>query len=117
MSMAAIAAMADAPLWLRDVAISPDGTTVAFTYKGDIYTVPVAGGRANRLTTSQAYDSKPSWRPDGKQIVFRSNREGSDDLYIMNALYVRGNHIKKLFRIWRRSGTNILKKKYGIIRN
>ncbi|MBD5180095.1 MAG: peptidase S41 [Bacteroidales bacterium] len=85
MSMAAIAAMADAPLWLRDVAISPDGTTVAFTYKGDIYTVPVAGGRANRLTTSQAYDSKPSWRPDGKQIVFRSNREGSDDLYIMNA--------------------------------
>ena len=33
----------DAPLWMRHSVISPDGTTIAFTYKGDIYTVPVAG--------------------------------------------------------------------------
>lgn len=89
MAMLAAAGMSataqEAPLWLRDVAISPDGTTIAFTYKGDIYTVPTGGGQARRLTTSTAYDSRPSWRPDGRQIVFRSNREGSDDLYIMNS--------------------------------
>lgn len=73
------------PLWLRDVAISPDGSTVAFTYKGDIYTVSSAGGRASQLTTNDAYDSAPVWSPDGSRIVFRSNREGSDDLYVVAA--------------------------------
>ncbi|MCM1110451.1 MAG: S41 family peptidase [Clostridium sp.] len=80
------AAANDAPRWLRDVAISPDGKTIAFTYKGDIYTVPSAGGHASQLTTNSAYDSAPVWRPDGKQIVFRSNRNGSDDLYIIPAV-------------------------------
>ncbi len=42
----------DAPLWMRHSVISPDGTTIAFTYKGDIYTVPVAGGRAMQITTN-----------------------------------------------------------------
>lgn len=35
---------AEAPLWLRNTAISPDGATIAFTYRGDIFTVPVGGG-------------------------------------------------------------------------
>ncbi len=81
----AFTAAAEAPLWMRDVAISPDGSTVAFTYKGDIFTVPAKGGRAAQITSNDAYDSSPVWRPDGKQIVFRSNREGSDDIYIVDA--------------------------------
>ena len=44
------AAAAEAPLWLRHNAISPDGTRIAFTYRGDIYIVPVGGGRAEQLT-------------------------------------------------------------------
>ena len=60
--------------WLRDAAISPDGTTVAFTYKGDIFTVPVNGGEAKQITSNNAYDAKPVWTPDGFLIVFMSTR-------------------------------------------
>lgn len=65
-----VGAAAENPLWLRNAAISPDGKTVAFTYKGDIFTVPVTGGQARQLTTSKEYDSAPMWAPDGKRIVF-----------------------------------------------
>lgn len=81
--MALGASAADAPLWLRNPAVSPDGTTVAFTYKGDIYTVPVSGGRARQLTTNEAFDTKPLWSPDGKTIAFASDRLGSTDIFTM----------------------------------
>ncbi len=74
-----------APLWLRNVAISPDGKSVAFTYKGDIYTVPVAGGRATQITTSGAYDTKPLWSPDGSRLAFASDRDGWMDIYVIPA--------------------------------
>ena len=72
------------PLWLRDVRISPDGSTIAFTYKGDIYTVPVSGGEARQLTTAASYESEPVWSPDGKKIAFASDRKGGSDIYIMD---------------------------------
>ena len=81
----AMSASADAPLWLRNSAISPDGSTVAFTYKGDIYTVPSAGGRATRLTVDPAFDGAPLWSPDGKRLAFSSDRRGSDDIFVMPA--------------------------------
>lgn len=74
----------DSPLWMRHCAISPDGTIIAFTYKGDIYTVPVNGGRAVQITTNPAYDTTPLWSPDGKQIAFASDRMGSLDIYIVS---------------------------------
>lgn len=74
----------EAPLWLRHCALSPDGTTIAFTYKGDIYTVPVAGGRAMQLTTNPAHDTNPVWSPDSKQIAFASDRLGSMDIYLVS---------------------------------
>lgn len=83
----------DAPLWLRYQRISPNGKTIAFAYQGDIYTVPTTGGRATRLTTNAAYDYAPVWSPDSRQIVFSSNREGSDDLYIVSA---EGGQAKRL---------------------
>ena len=49
----------EAPLWMRYCALSPDGTTIAFTYKGDIYTVPSTGGRATQITTNPAFDTTP----------------------------------------------------------
>lgn len=73
------------PLWMRYPAISPDGTTIAFAYKGDIYSVPVTGGEARQLTTNAAFDSHPIWSPDSKKIAFESDREGSKDIYIIDA--------------------------------
>lgn len=73
------------PLWMRYPAISPDGSTIAFAYKGDLYCVPANGGEARQLTTHAAYDSHPIWSPDGKKIAFTSNREGSLDVYVISA--------------------------------
>lgn len=74
----------ESPLWMRDCTISPDGTTIAFTYKGDIYTVPVSGGRAMQLTSHPAYDTAPVWSPDSKKIAFASDRMGSMDVFIVS---------------------------------
>ena len=72
------------PLWMRYPAISPNGEMIAFTYKGDIYTVPTTGGKATQLTTHPAHDTRPVWSPDGKQIAFASDRNGNFDVFIMN---------------------------------
>ena len=70
---------------MRHPSLSPDGQTIAFSYQGDIWTVPVEGGRAVRLTVHEAYEAHPRWRPDGSQIAFISDRFGNDDLYVMDA--------------------------------
>ncbi|MCH5219745.1 MAG: PD40 domain-containing protein [Muribaculaceae bacterium] len=88
-----IAAQENAPLWLRHPAISPDGKNIAFSYQGDIFTVPVAGGRANQLTTNEAYDAFPYWSPDGTRIAFASDREGSLDVFVIPA---KGGSAKRL---------------------
>lgn len=74
-------------------AISPDGKTIAFSWQGDIWTVPSTGGHASRLTVHPAIDSNPHWTPDGKRIVFSSTRYGSPDVFVMNA---DGSDIKRL---------------------
>ncbi len=75
----------DNPLWLRYPAISPDGSTVLFCFKGDIYKVPSAGGTAVPLTISESVEYSPVWSHDGKFIAFASNRYGNFDIFIMPA--------------------------------
>ena len=65
--------------------ISPDGTEIAFCYKGDIYKVPANGGTATQLTTQASYECSPIWSPDSKQIAFASDRNGNFDLFVMSA--------------------------------
>lgn len=93
-SMSAYAAGdSNSPLWMRNVKISPDGTMIAFTYQGDIWTVPVSGGEARRLTTSTSYETTPIWSPDSRKIAFASDRHGNMDIYIVDA---RGGVPKRL---------------------
>ncbi|HYG20285.1 MAG TPA: peptidase S41, partial [Ohtaekwangia sp.] len=72
-------------LWLRYPCISPDGKRIAFSYKGDLYTVPSEGGVAAPLTLHEAYDYAPVWSPDSKHIAFASNRFGNFDIYLVPA--------------------------------
>ncbi len=80
-----LSAAATTPLWLRDAKISPDGSLVAFCYKGDIYTVPTTGGQAYRVTSSDHYDSSPIWSPDSRKIAYATDRNGNFDVYIIDA--------------------------------
>ncbi len=72
-------------LWLRYGAISPDGGTIAFSFQGDLWTVPSTGGAATLLTTSEAYERSPVWSHDGKWLAFASDRHGNMDVFIMPA--------------------------------
>lgn len=68
----------------RFPAPSPDGTQIAFSWQGDLWLVPIAGGVAQRLTVHPAYDFAPIWSPDGKKIAFTSDRHGNDDVFVLH---------------------------------
>ena len=80
----AAASADDTPLWMRYPKISPDGSKIAFSYQGDIYYVPVAGGEAVRLTSTDAFESQPVWSNDGKTVAFVSDRLGGLDIYTVS---------------------------------
>ncbi|HUR98572.1 MAG TPA: hypothetical protein VMZ26_10955, partial [Pyrinomonadaceae bacterium] len=90
-SMSAVAQ--DAPMWLRYPAISPDGRSILFEYKGDIWNVPATGGNAVPLTLSESYEFAPIWSHDGKSIAFASDRYGNFDVFVMPAT---GGEAKRL---------------------
>ncbi len=74
------------PNWVRSATISPDGTQIVFTYKGDLYKVPTAGGNATQLTYHDAHDYMAIWSKDGSKIAFASDRYGNFDVYVMDAM-------------------------------
>ena len=63
--------------------ISPDGTQIAFSYQGDIWTMSTSGTNPNRLTIHEGYESSPKWSKNGNSIAFSSDRFGNDDVFIM----------------------------------
>ena len=85
LTFAGAASAAEPALWLRSPAISPDGETIAFSYRGDIYLVPSEGGAAVPLTVHPAYDTMPVWSPDSTRIAFASDRYGNLDIFVINA--------------------------------
>jgi len=69
--------------YLRHPALSPDGSTICFSCKGDLWLVPATGGQARRLTVNPADDLHPQFSPDGSKIVFASDRYKNSDLYVI----------------------------------
>ncbi len=72
-------------LWLRYPVISPDGQTLVFSYRGDLWRVPAGGGDAVPLTLHEAHDTMPVFSPDGATIAFASDRYGGFDVWTMPA--------------------------------
>src|SRR5947208_1730650 len=64
-------------------ALSPDGATLAFEWNGDVWTVPVNGGEARPLTQHPGRDGEPRFSPDGKEIAFISDRDGTRQVYVV----------------------------------
>ena len=65
--------------------VSPDGKTIVFDLLGDIYTMPVSGGEAKRIIGGLSFESQPRFSPDGKQIVFITDRSGAENLWLADA--------------------------------
>ncbi len=68
--------------WLS-LDVSPDGQQILFDMLGDIYTMPITGGTATRLTHGMAHDMQPRFSPDGEQVVFVSDRSGDNNVWLM----------------------------------
>lgn len=69
--------------WMS-VDVSPDGKTIAFDLLGDIYLLPMEGGKAKRITKGLAYDCQARFSPDGKSLAFVSDRDGNENLWVKN---------------------------------
>jgi len=82
LAFAAIAAAANVDL-PRHPALSPNGATVVFAWRGDLWSAPAAGGNATRLTSNPATEMRSGFTPDGTRIVFESERDGLKNLWSM----------------------------------
>lgn len=77
----------------RHPSISPDGTTVIFSWRGDLWMVPTEGGSARRMTTHSASEGRSRWLPDGSGIVFESDRDGFQNVHMMQ---IDGTNLRQL---------------------
>src|SRR4051794_22383251 len=84
----------DEGTWMS-VDVAPDGRTLVFDLLGDLYTLPITGGSATRITSGQAFDAMPRFSPDGKHIAFVSDRSGALNLWVADA---DGTHPRQLSR-------------------
>ncbi len=99
--------------------VSPDGQTIVFDLLGDLYTLPITGGTATRLTSGMAYDAQPRFSPDGKRIVFVSDRSGGDNLWIMSldlkdtVQVTKGNNNEYISPDWAPDGKYLVASRSG----
>src|SRR5262249_21582378 len=65
---------------------SPEEKHVAFVVHGNLFLMPLpGGGKATRLTEGAWADRSPVWTPDGKKLLFVSDRSGQEDVYVLES--------------------------------
>ncbi|KAA3634795.1 MAG: amidohydrolase [Bacteroidetes bacterium] len=107
----------DEGTWMN-LDISPDGKTMVFDLLGDIYSMPVSGGKAEVLRQGLAWEVQPRFSPDGKKILFTSDAGGGDNVWSMNADGKEAKQItKETFRllnnaVWMPDGQYIIARKH-----
>ncbi|MGL6291610.1 MAG: hypothetical protein ACRC2H_13030, partial [Silanimonas sp.] len=70
-----------APGYFRFPAVH--GETLVFTAEGDLWTAPLAGGQARRLTTHAGQETQAAISPDGTRVAFVAQYDGDGDVYAM----------------------------------
>jgi len=107
----------DEGTWM-DLDVSPDGQNIVFDLLGDIYTIPVKGGKATILASGKAWEIQPRYSPDGKMIAYTSDRDGGDNIWVMNSDGTNKHPItKENFRLlnnpyWTPDGQYIVARKH-----
>src|ERR1700720_2716528 len=113
----------DEGTWMS-IDVSPDAKLIVFDLLGDLYVIPSTGGDAKRVTSGPAWDCQPRFSPNGKQIAFISDRNGSDNLWLTNVdgSQIEGKDAKKVSEetddqlgspAWSPDGNYIVVRKYG----
>ena len=75
--------------------VSPDGKTIVFDLLGDLYSMPISGGSATRLTSGMAYDVQPRFSPNGERVVFISDSSGSENVWTLDLKSKERNQLTK----------------------
>ncbi|MBI6116079.1 amidohydrolase family protein [Salegentibacter maritimus] len=98
--------------------VSSDGKTIVFDLLGDIYKMPITGGKAELLRSGMAYEVQPRFSPDGSKISFTSDAGGGDNIWIMDAEGENARQLtKENFRllnnaVWTPDGNAIVARKH-----
>ena len=104
--------------WLS-LDVSPDGQQIVFDLLGDLYTLPIGGGRATRLTSGMGYDAQPRFSPDGKRVVFVSDRSGGENVWIQTldgkdtTQLTKGNNNQYVSPEWTPDGQYVVASRSG----
>ncbi|MBX9927598.1 MAG: amidohydrolase family protein [Gemmatimonadaceae bacterium] len=104
--------------WMS-VDVSPDGKTLVFDLVGDLYLMPFAGGDATALTSGMPFDGQPRFSPDGKSVVYVSDEDGGDNLWVIDVAtkekkqLTRGKFNRYLSPEWTPDGSYIVASKGG----
>ncbi|MFY0630609.1 MAG: PD40 domain-containing protein [Flavobacteriaceae bacterium] len=107
----------DEGTWMN-LDVSPDGKTIVFDLLGDIYSMPITGGKATQLRSGLAYEVQPRFSPDGKYISFTSDLEGGNNIWVMTADGKNAKSItKEKYRllnnaVWTPDGKSLIARKH-----